>query len=329
MKYGNQICPVCGGTSLIANGLKIDLLQTLARWETAMKMAFPQEVWAAYKDKKYDSLTLIECKDCGYGYFDPVVTGSADFYQAISFIDYYNAEKWEFDCAVEDLKNFGAKRILDVGCGSGVFLNRLKASIQGAELFGYDLNEDLINQLSKQGFGVLPSDPQKFSYALEDAPLFDAICMLQVIEHVADPISFMNIFLKYLKPGGLVVITTPDAAGPISKFPEALTEIPPHHVTRWTKQTHEALLAHFGATSKRILNEPLPDYLWDAYLPVMWDKSIWPVQVFDQLALARGLESLGDRSAFAAQAMKSVGIRRLHGVPGHTIYVSACVKEQV
>jgi hypothetical protein len=72
--------------------------------------------------------------------------------------------------------------------------------------------------------------------------------------------------------------------------------------------------------------EPLPDYLWDAYLPKLWDEPIWPAMIFDPIARARGLMTVGERSALAAKAMKRAGIRFLYGVGGHTIYVSGCLK---
>lgn len=319
-----QTCPICEYGELKPAGLEISLPNVLRRWEAALQHSFSPKVWEEYDAVGEQPIRLIECSACGFGRFDPAVTGSAAFYEAITANDYYNTDKWEFRCAVDDLRRANAGRILDVGCGSGIFLEYLRSCIPGAELYGYDLNAELLSQLAGRGFGVLPSDPGQFVEALAGKPLFDAICLLQVLEHTANPVEFLKTFIALLlKPGGLLIITTPNAAGPIRFIPDALTEIPPHHVTRWTQRAYQALLPRLGASIRAFQIEPLPDYLWDSYLPAMWADPIWPAQIFDPIARCRGLQTVGERAGFAALAMKNAGIRWLHGVPAHTIYVSA------
>jgi SAM-dependent methyltransferase len=282
----------------------------------------PEAVWEDYRDISNQVLVLIECMECGYGRFDPVVPGTVKFYEAISGADYYNAEKWEFSCAAQDLKASGARRILDVGCGSGIFLDYLKKTLPGADLFGFDLNSDLLNQVASRGFGVLPHDFHQDDADFDGGTQFDAICMLQVLEHAVQPLAFLSAFLRLLRPGGLLILTTPNAAGPIRRFSDALTELPPHHLTRWTEQSFRTMLSTHGVIIHIVQFEPLPDYLWDAYLPILWDEAIWPAAIFDPIARQRGLVTVSERSGLAAKAMKAVGIRWLYGVPGHTIYVA-------
>lgn len=323
MLDSKHTCPICEVGELEQTALEIKLSEVLRRWETILPQSLPVKVWDEYHVAGKQTIRLLECSLCGFGIFDPVVTGSSDFYEAITAVDYYHTDKWEFECAAVDLRRIKARRILDVGCGSGFFLEYLRSCIPDAELYGYDLNDELLGQLTERGFGVLPSDPCQFAEVLVGQPLFDAICLLQVLEHTADPIQFLKTFIALLKPGGLLIVTTPNAAGPIRCFPDALTEIPPHHVTRWTQQAYEVLLPRLGTSIRAVQIEPLPDYLWDSYLPEIWESSIWPAKIFDPIARSRGLKTLGERAGFAGQAMKSVGVRWLHGVPGHTIYVSA------
>lgn len=302
------------------------LPDVLRRWEEALRQSFPDKVREGYRGLDRRPIVLVECDECGFGRFEPIIPGTADFYEAISAVDYYNADKWEFSCAAADIRAVGAKRILDVGCGSGIFLDFLKKNIPGAELYGFDLNGELLRQLADRGFGVLPSNPDHFQDAMEGQAPFDVISMLQVLEHAGDPISFLRSFIHLLRPGGLLIVTTPNAAGPIRRFSDALTELPPHHLTRWTESAFRAFLPTNGLRIRAVKFEPLPDYLWDTYLPEMWDEPIWPARIFDPIARQRGLVTVGERSGMAAQAMKSAGIRWLHGVPGHTIYVAASME---
>ena len=295
----------------------------LRRWEEALRQPISEKVWDEYRELGEQPIHLCECTECGFGRFEPIVPGTASFYESITASDYYTVEKWEFSCAVAEFKASGAKKILDVGCGSGAFLDQLKKSMPGAELFGFDLNGEFLDQLASRGFGVLPNNPDNFDEAMTGQAHFDAICMLQVLEHVGDPVAFLKTFTRLLRPDGLLIVTTPNAAGPIRKFPDALTEIPPHHLTRWSESVFRVFLPAHGLSIQSVKFEPLPDYLWDAYLPEMWGEQIWPAQIFDPIARQRGLSTVGERSGMAAQAMRSAGIRWLHGVPGHTIYVAA------
>ncbi len=318
-------CPICDKSAFSTSGASVNIIDTLRRWEGVVGRPFPKEVWNAYSQHEYKPLTLKECVECGFGRFEPVVSGNAGFYEFISAVDYYNEEKWEFGAALSQLQIAGANRILDVGCGSGIFLDYLRRQMPDAQLFGYDLNAELLASLPARGLSVLSGDLNQIKAKTQsgEVPPFDAICMLQVLEHANDPIDMLQTFLGLLRPGGLLIVTTPDAGGPIKNFPDALTELPPHHVTRWTEATFEALFKRLKLKMSSIQHEPLPDYLWDAYLPVMWDEPIWPTQIFDPLARRLGMITVGERSGFAAKEMKEAGIRRLYGVPSHTIFVAA------
>lgn len=284
---------------------------------------FSSGVRAEYLRGSDRIVTLLECPECGFGQFDPVVPGTEGFYKDISAVDYYNDEKWEFHRASEDIAALRARRILDVGCGSGIFLRFLRNKNSEADYFGYDLNAELVTELTNDGFGGLSGDPTKLGEALAGQPKFDAITMLQVLEHVADPIEFVQAFLPLLRPGGILIITTPNFDGPIKAFPDSLTEVPPHHTTRWTEKAFRYLLKGLNLQLNAVSLEPLPHYLWESYLPELWDTGIWPARVFDPIGRDRGLNTIGERAGMAAEAMRQMGIRWIEGVPGHTIYVSA------
>jgi len=316
-------CPICNSGVMQSSDISVRLPDVLEQWQAAIPERLKPEVWADYQSIGEAPVTLYQCDACGFGQFQPIAAGTANFYQAIAAVDYYNNDKWEFDAAATEIEKAGAMSVLDVGCGSGLFLDYLRKRIPGASLSGYELNEELLVDLARRGYGTLPVDPADFVAEDGASMQFDAICMMQVLEHVADPVLFIETFLPLLRPAGLLVITTPNAEGPIKAFPHALTEVPPHHTTRWTERAFRALLESHGLDVSRVLLEPLPDYLWDSYLPVVWDEPIWPSLIFDPLARERGLDDINQRAGFAAAAMRAAGIRWIENVPGHTILVSA------
>ncbi len=315
-------CPICVSAELAPTDQTVDIAAVLGRWEHELGIRFDQNVVEAHFPSGNEPIRLERCPNCGFGRFAPPMPGSEAFYRAICGSEYYVEGKWEFEQAIGDLHYCRAKRILDVGCGSGNFLRLLRRADPGLRIWGHDQSAVLMRQLAAEGFEALPGAPEQLAANAGLEP-FDAICMFQVLEHTADPLAFLRIYARLLRPGGTLIVTTPDADGPIRNFPEALTELPPHHLTQWTERTFRRCLPRFGFEITAVRNEPLPDYLWESYLPVQWEHGIWPAAVFDPAARRQGRESVSERIEFAVKGLRAVGVKRLHGVPSHTIYVRA------
>jgi len=314
------ICPACQASELTRADQKVNVPDTLARWEQATQVQFPRAAWDFYARPENAETQLWTCPSCGYGQFEPTVTGNKDFYEAIETSNYYNAEKWEFTRSLREVRRSGARTLLDVGCGSGHFLRKLRAEVPAVSPTGAELNDTLLTVLRGEGFGAMSSDLDQVE---QEKRRFDIVCLFQILEHVADPVRFLRAFLNLVGPDGEVIITTPDSNGPIRHFNESLTEVPPHHVTRWTEAAYRALLPRLGFQILSIEREPLPRYLWDSYLPVLWNESIWPSRILDVIARQHGLETDEERMYFGADCLRAAPIEHLYGVPGHTIFVLA------
>lgn len=99
-------------------------------------------------------------------------------------------------------------RLLDIGCSSGAFLSEVKEYVR--ECVGNEFNErDATFVRRKLGIRV-------YTEPLENTDLaprsFDVITAFQVLEHVDDPVRFLNIARRYLKPGGYLVIEVPNVS---------------------------------------------------------------------------------------------------------------------
>lgn len=159
---------------------------------------------------------------------------SSDGYHFIDKFDEVDANSFSADeaCALEDktyietqlqahpqrfhgqvnkIANFlplrGA-RILDVGCGGGLFLSLLRA--QGSEVTGIELNH------SRLHYARLKHDLQLHDRAIEDefwrenySSYFDAVTLWDVIEHVNFPHATLACAAQVLRPGGFLFIDTP------------------------------------------------------------------------------------------------------------------------
>lgn len=103
------------------------------------------------------------------------------------------------------------KNVLDVGCvGQAVNYENPdwvhnKIRNVSNKIVGVDINHEGIEKLKKRGYDI-------FHYnQLNKDERFDVIIILDVIEHVNDPVEFMNIYQRFLQDDGVIVITTPNS----------------------------------------------------------------------------------------------------------------------
>lgn len=101
-------------------------------------------------------------------------------------------------------------RVLDVGCGAGLFSEALAR--EGAEVTAIDLAPDLIKvaKLHRLESGVQVDYRLSAVEALaEEMPArFDAIACMEMLEHVPDPASIVQACSTLVKPGGWVFFST-------------------------------------------------------------------------------------------------------------------------
>lgn len=114
-------------------------------------------------------------------------------------------------------RSSGPLRWLDFGCGAGGFLKflRERAALGGRplELSGHDVGSyaDLLKQ--KDGFRILDLD----EVTREPAGTFDVISMIEVVEHLPDPVAALQQVARLLKPGGLLLLTTGNLDSPMAR----------------------------------------------------------------------------------------------------------------
>ena len=98
-------------------------------------------------------------------------------------------------------------RLLDVGCGEGTLA--LQAREKFNEVYGVDISREAVSRASSAGITTalvnLNVDPLPYP-----KDFFDTVVTLDVIEHVFDPVAFLDELCRVLRPGGILVVSTPN-----------------------------------------------------------------------------------------------------------------------
>jgi SAM-dependent methyltransferase len=123
-----------------------------------------------------------------------------DAYEETPMTNFY----WQksFVQLVEDMKG---KRILDIGCGTGKFMELLLHA--GAEADGVEVSGYAAGVASSKGLRIVAADIA----ALADEQLYDIITAFDVIEHIPDLMTFLGKVFRLLKEDGVFIFLTPDA----------------------------------------------------------------------------------------------------------------------
>jgi len=134
-------------------------------------------------------------------------------------------------------------RVLDAGCATGDFV---EVASSRYEMWGLDVSAHATD-IARSRMPALAS--RIFTGFVEDQPLeasfFDAIVMWDVIEHIWDPRSVLARLVTHLRPGGVLVLSTPDIGALTARIMRR----------RWAFMTPPEHLGFFNAASLRSLLE--------------------------------------------------------------------------
>jgi SAM-dependent methyltransferase len=128
-------------------------------------------------------------------------------------------KKKEHDQLLDHLAFRGCKSglLLDVGCFSGFFL--ANAHARGFTVAGVEPNLDAYLHVTRF-FGLEVFHGSLTAAHFPDSR-FSAVTFHDVIEHVSDPVAELRETFRVLQPGGMLLLTTPNARGLLQRFVKA------------------------------------------------------------------------------------------------------------
>ncbi|WP_420263994.1 class I SAM-dependent methyltransferase [Candidatus Magnetominusculus dajiuhuensis] len=223
---------------------------------------------------EFDTYDVFYCRHCGVGVTTPVPTHE-DLIKLYAIGGYREKTGKRFIPFVENFilyfrhlrknrikKYVRVGRILDIGCGRGLFLNVMKDA--GWEVAGVEFDEATAsNAASYYGIEVISGEPHTWKF---DPASFDVITLNHVLEHIANPKELIQSCHRLLKDGGLLVVAVPNLDG-IQSWAGRKNWFHldvPYHLHHFTDKGISSLLsaASFDIVSKRHFDLEYSPFGW-------------------------------------------------------------------
>lgn len=197
--------------------------------------------------------TLQHCPGCALEFWTPLEV-DLSIYQDDGFDAYrsYHAgtrpfPRWALALFEQPLGD--VRRALDIGCGDGAVMWRLKET--GIDVSGIDLDADSVT-IARQRCGQsscrVATLEQYVGESGGAAEGFDLITFFEVLEHQVDPKGFLAHVATLLAAGGRIAGSVPNRSRFLSSLDRRIDsgDMPPHHHLWFSRRALEGLLARAG-----------------------------------------------------------------------------------
>ena len=219
---------------------------------------------------------VIHCKDCGLDYCSQMVEKESGgdsspahlegvemmakaFHKTNALAMKYTDNRLAI---YESILNRKCQNVLEVGCGPGVFYKPWRdsnVSWTGIDINPYWKEFGEKNQIPISNYSIDSLNGQ-----------YDVVMAYQVIEHVEDPISFMESIMVRLKPGGIIHLELPNQNSLTSKLRQFSSKLsydygfiqPPMHLRAFRKKTIYRLFKNINLDTKMVFTCGNTDKTW-------------------------------------------------------------------
>ncbi|MDB5251369.1 MAG: bifunctional 3-demethylubiquinone-9 3-methyltransferase/2-octaprenyl-6-hydroxy phenol methylase [Flaviaesturariibacter sp.] len=179
-------------------------------------------LWTTAKDYEYSSTTdryrYYACADCDALFIDPVPSGLLSIIYPANYYSFVDSKRTLVHRAKEALDRRSFKKlfrsiaadrvnVLDIGGGTG-WLSDLVRTVDNRVALTQivDIDRHARALAESKGHRYFEGPIEKF----ETRDRFHLVLMLNLIEHVADPLALLQKAESLLAPGGIILVKTPN-----------------------------------------------------------------------------------------------------------------------
>jgi SAM-dependent methyltransferase len=204
-----------------------------------------------------DGCDILRCNKCGVGStivhdFNPASYYTKDYFEGghrDGYAEYGRSEeilRQDFARLVSVLRSVAPQggALLEIGCAYGFFLHSAQ---DHWHIHGLEISEDAVQRCHADGLSNVRQGMADQA-ALATLPPLQAIVMLDVIEHLPDPVAVLQACYEKLVPGGVLMLTTGDFGSPVARLFGSRWRLmtPPQHLWFFTAKGFRALAKRQG-----------------------------------------------------------------------------------
>lgn len=204
-----------------------------------------------------ETFTISDCTKCSFRFTSnpPLISDCGKYYQNENYISHSDTKKGLIAWLYHKVRNIMLKRkyklvarissnknVLDIGSGTGYFLDYLKT--KGYHVHGVELSDNA-RAYSIQSFNL---NVDKSIDDINTDMTFDYITLWHVLEHLYEPDSYMHKFKELLSEDGTLIIALPNFDSYDGKKYEkywAAYDVP-RHLWHFTPKTFEKFASKNG-----------------------------------------------------------------------------------
>jgi SAM-dependent methyltransferase len=201
----------------------------------------------------------------------------------------------------------GWARALDVGCGDGLFLGVLRDFATHVE--GIEINAAAVSRDTRRSYRVHIG---QLDSAFQPGSTFDVITMLDVLEHMRDPLGALRRSRELLSPDGVLIVTVPAFESLWTRHDERN-----RHFTRFRRSSLTDLLVSAGFGIR------LGGYFYHWLVPVKLGARL--IERFSgvEFRVTRPPGRLTNRICYAISRVESLAISPSRWLPGSSLLLLA------
>lgn len=124
-----------------------------------------------------------------------------DYYRTKGYFDFVNKE--EVKIVNYYIKNFKKCKILEIGCGTGILMSKIKKNYKDINIKGVDISEDMLKKAREKKLSVEKSDALHLPYRNNT---FDIVYLFKVAPHIKEIKEAVKEFDRVLKHKGILII---------------------------------------------------------------------------------------------------------------------------